>query len=167
MTEIPSIHFRRRGFYALWVALLLLSGVALVLWRKPVYMGTWNVQIKMRVDAAPGELQARIWFGPTSALRQKPLSQAWERRTDSIPMGQKVHIKDLHVPLARRRWTQLPYPEGNGEVLVIELRHGAEPPRYLAFQLEEDLKVVLMRHKRVTTLEFVTNWQRLPLDPSL
>lgn len=167
MTESTSIHHRRRWFYVLWVGLLVLSLAALYLWRTPVPMGDWTLRLKVRVNEAQGPVKVRMWFGPESLLRQGTLESAWDFHTETLLPDTTRVFPELRAPLKRRRWTRHPYPHANGEVLVLVFSQDGQRDRYLAIPLREDLWAVLMRHKRVTSLDIEIPWPSLPLEPRL
>lgn len=167
MTDPRSIHHRRRWYYVLWVTLLALSLGALHLWRTPVPMGDWTLRLKVRLNEARGPVKVRVWFGPEHLLRQKTLDASWDRCTEALPADATHAFQDLRIPLLRRRWTSHPFPEKNGEALVLAFSQEGQADRYLAIPLKEDLWTVLMRHKRVTSLDIVTQWSSLPLEPAV
>jgi hypothetical protein len=163
---VRSIHYRRRWAYALWVALLLLSLGALVLWERPATTVTASYQVKVTIRQAPPGAAVEAWAGPWSrwtgpegfsgAAGQAPLR---EDGSATLPV--------IHVPIARRRWAKGYIPRGTWDLVVLRFTAPGEAPRYVVLPLAPDIRSGLLRPRWRLTGTVNSRWGALDTAPQV
>ena len=167
MTGAPSIHHQRRWFYALWIALLLLSAGLWALWQRPVARFQASLVVQLRIQGAPPATQVQIWNGPRSRWPDPHWNGAdgaavtlREDGTGALPL--------LRVQAAVRRWVKKTFiPRDTWDLVVVKFTAPGEPPRYFPLPLEEDLRGGLLRPGRRLTTTLNLSWKFLQAEPKV
>jgi hypothetical protein len=161
---LPSIHHRRRWYYALWVALLLLSAASLYLWERPAAQVQASLLIRLRVRGAPAGTQFQAWAGPAARWA----GPAWKGEAafaqGPLPGDGFLPFPVLRVPIARRRWVRDYIPRRTWDLVMIRVVPPGAPPRYLALPLGTDIRTGLLRPgwKLSTTIDI--SFDKLGID---
>lgn len=163
MEPAASIHYRRRYFYALWVALLLLSLGALALWETPASTATSRVELRVQVKGLPEGVQARIWAGP----RGRWGDMVWRTEGTPVPFSASgpVVVPPQTVWAGYRRWTKGFIPRRTADLIVLCFQESGQPDRFLPFPLAQDWHSGMLGPRRVLRIGCECNWKSLRQDP--
>jgi hypothetical protein len=160
----PTIHFRRRWYYVLWTALLLLSAGALALWERPVATDSAAFVLKLRVAGAPAGTRVQVWAGPQARWP----GQAWQGEgafaQEALPGDGALALPVLRVPIARRRWVRDYIPRGTSDLIMVRFLAPGAPPRFLAVPLSQDIRLGALRPKWKLATTVALPWEKLDLD---
>lgn len=159
-----GVHRRRRWFYALWVALLGVSGWLLFLWGKPKSVDQAKVRLTLTIGDLPPGTQLRLWAGPIKTI-QRANPEDLMRNAPDLPCSNPVLFPDLRVEIARRRWVKSTIPSATTEALVARFSAPGQTPRYFFYDLREDIASGFLKNHRVATLSCSLAWNRLNPDP--
>ncbi|MDR3671515.1 MAG: hypothetical protein P4L36_11760 [Holophaga sp.] len=155
-----SIHYRRRWFYVLWVALLLLSGGAWILWERPVRMEQASLQLVFRVRNAPPGTSVQVWAGPRSRWEGPGWSGEGLAQAQLQDDGY-ARLPLLRIQIARRRWVKDYIPRGTWDLLMFKCSAPGAPPRFFALPLSEDIRKGVLRPKWRLTTTINVSWDGL------
>ena len=162
--QVPSIHFQRRWFYALWVLLLLLSASALFLWERPLRTERASYSLSLQISHAPAQTQIQVWAGPKS----KWPGLAWRGEgafaSFELPETGSLSLPLLKVPIARRRWVKDYIPRKTWDLVMIKFLPPNGSPRFLAVSLHEDIQAGVLRPHSRLIARASANWNVLHLD---
>jgi hypothetical protein len=161
---VPSIHYRRRWFYALWVSLLVLASAALWLWERPARRFEASLVIKMQLKEAPAGTQVRVWAGPKAS---------WHGMEAGGPCLVQGALQDdgrivlplLRIHVASRRWVRDYVPRGTWDVVQLQFIPPGGPPRYFTVPLDQDIRSGILRPGWRLTTEITCHWRGLRSDP--
>lgn len=160
-----SIHFQRRWYYALWVALLGISLAALVGWETPSKAGFATLHLNLNLRGFPPTGKAQAWVGPRSQWRKS----GWDRM-GTLPeiqfSGPELSFPTIPLPVAYRRWIGWHIPDKTADLLVVKFQSPGQRPRYLALSLASDWQEGLIRIDRPFGLLVPLTWDGLWDDPS-
>jgi len=163
VTAPPTIHYRRRWFYALWVALLLASAGALALWERPLAVVQASLTVRIHVRQAPAGAQVQAWSGPW-ARWQGP---AWDA-AGAAPTGLQADgwatLPVAGITIARRRWVNQYIARGTSDLLMLKFTAPGEQPRYFALPLSKDIRTGLLRPQGRLITSIDTSWPSLGVD---
>jgi hypothetical protein len=163
MSEPRGIHYQRRWYYALWVALLLLSAGALALWERPVAVDQAQVSVQIEVHQAPAGTRVQVWAGPW----RQWMGPAWsgEGTAPTLLAADGItRLPALGIRIAQRRWVKGYVPRGTQDLLMLRFTAPGEPPRYLALPLSKDIRVGMLRPRGRMLTTITTSWASLHLD---
>ncbi len=159
----PSIHGRRRWFYALWSTLLALAVGALVLWNIPARIEHAKVRLTMVVKDSPVGASLRVWSGTISQLHATPAPALFEGSSD-IAFPGRVLLPDFSVEIAHRRWLKATIPARTTEAIVLQFTAPGQVPRYYFYDLRIDIESGILADSRVVSLSSSLAWDRLNPD---
>jgi len=160
----PSIHFRRRWYYVLWTALLLLSAGALALWERPAAVDTAAFILKLKVAGAPAGTQVQVWAGPHARWP----GQAWQGEgayaQEALPGDGALTLPLVRVAIARRRWVRDYIPRGTWDLVMVRFVAPGAPPRFLAVPLSQDIRLGALRPRWKLATTLTLPWEKLEVD---
>jgi len=159
-----SIHHQRRGFYVLWVALLLVSAMALFLWERPVRTELASLQVKVRVTGAPEGTRILAWAGPSRSYAGHAWTSAGIFGDLPLAPDGTANLPLVRLHLARRRWNQGWIPRGTWDLVMLKIVPPSGPLRYVPLSCAEDIHAGLLRPNLKTTYIINTSWKNLKLD---
>ncbi len=162
----PSIHFRRRWYYALWVSLLLLSAGALVLWERPASTSEASLVVKLDLPGAPAGCRIQAWVGPWAQGRNLDWGAAGLLQADLQADGQ-ASLPLVRVRIARRRWVPDYIPRATWDLMVLRIMPPAGPPKFYCLPLSEDIRSGVLRAKWRLTTVIQVPWDGLQTDARL
>lgn len=163
MAELRSIHYRRRWFYVLWVALLLCSAGAWALWERPLSLDHASLAFRIQVRNAPPGTRVQAWNGPWDQWQGSAWSGDGAAATDLDPDGSAV-LPVLSVQIAPRRWVRGYVPRDTWDLMVLRLTPPSGPPRYFIQPLADDILAGdLKPHWKLSTSAGF-NWDKLHTD---
>jgi len=161
---MDSIHHRRRWYYALWSALLVLSAGALALWESPTRTDLASLQVTLTVPGAPGGSRLQAWAGPWKGWP----GAAWSGRGAfadlALPSAGAATLPLLRVPIARRRWVRDYIPRGTWDLVMLKVVPPSGAPRYYALPVANDIRVGLLRPRYRLTASIDVSWDNLKVD---
>jgi hypothetical protein len=164
----PSIHHRRRWFYVLWVALLLVSGVALWRWRIPARIERPSLVLAVETRSLPGPVDVSVWKGPEAVwpgAAWDGSGAAFEGRPDAAG---RLEVPPLEVPFAVRRWVNQDYIRpASQDLVVLRFCAAGQPPRYLHLRLKRDWYQGLLRDGRRLRINMRQSWETLERQAEL
>lgn len=166
---LPSVHYRRRWYYLLWVALLGISVAALIAWETPTKAGFATLRLELELQDFPPTGTAQAWVGPRSKWRgvYSDGTGTWSE----MPLSNKnLTFPMTPIPVAFRRWIGGYIPRRTADLLVVKFQSPGCPPRYFAMSLASDWHHGLLRIDRPFGLKVPLVWNGLweePLDVSL
>ena len=163
MPGTPSIHYRRRWFYVLWVGLLLLSAGAWRLWEKPLRMEEASLALSVRVRNAPPGAVAQVWAGPAAqwpglAWSGPALAEAGLRPDGLVPLPL------LRIRIGRRRWLKGYVPRDTWDLVMIKLTAPGQPARYFIDPLSQDIRMGVLKPGWRLSYDAVVTWGNLRTD---
>jgi hypothetical protein len=164
MEPAPSIHFRRRYFYALWAGLFLLSLGALILWETPASTATSRVELRVQIKGLPAGVQARVWVGPRGQWRGK--ASQTEGTPVPLPANGPVVVPPQTVWAGYRRWVKGFIPRRTADLVVLCFQESGQPDRFLPFPLAQDWRSGMLGPRRVLRIGCECNWKSLRQDPA-
>ena len=160
-----SIHYRRRWYYVLWGALLLVSLAVLALWETPGETGTAKLTLRLKVRELPAQTVVSVWTGP----RGRWPGAAWTGQGAAASFQSadgNLNLNVLLLPVAYRRWVKDILPRRTADLVVLRCQAPDQAPRYLALPLARDWRNGFLAPRRVMTLSMECGWKGLPTDPS-
>jgi hypothetical protein len=165
MTSV-SIHRRRRGFYVLWILLLLSSLLALVLWETPRSSGVAELSLQLQVRSIPGDTRLRVWAGPWKSWP----GASWSGEGAVVDvMTQPGAILAPTIPLSvgYRRWIQdfMYIPRKTADLVVLRFDAPSQAPRYVVLPLKSDWYAGVLRPGRGMKVSIEMTWDGLWLTP--
>lgn len=165
MTEVQSIHFKRRWYYALWCVLLLASLVALGLWETPVQGGTAELTFNIQIKNPPTGCTAQAWVGPRKrwpvADRLAPMTEVGKPLT-----AEGAAVGTLALRVGYRRWIGGILPRSTDDLVVVKFQPNGGTARYFAYPLDLDWHNGLLRPGRRMGIQITFDWDGLWLDPA-
>jgi hypothetical protein len=149
--------------YALWAALLGLSGIALLLWETPAQTGTGKVQLRVNVAGLPQTTRVLVWTGP----RKGGLAAMARGEGTPIPPAGNgvVTVPTLVLPVAYRRWVRDTIPRRTADLIMLRFESPGQPSRYLAFPLDQDWRAGTLAPRRILRILMDCRWDQLRTDP--
>lgn len=161
---LRSIHYRRRWFYVLWVALLLLSCGVWYLWERPLRLEQASLQVQLRVRNAPAGTRVQVWAGPVSRWEGRDWSGEGLAQA-ALQADGSAGLPLFHIQIARRRWVKDYIPRGTWDLMMVKCTAPGAPPRYFALPLSEDIRKGVLRPRWRLTTTVSVPWDGLPTDP--
>ncbi len=159
-----SIHYRRRWFYALWVFLLVLSGLALLVWEMPVRTDTAALQVRIHVTGVPEGTRTQAWAGPWKTWPGKDWTGAGAFGDLAVPPSGTIVLPVVRLSIARRRFNLGYIPRGTWDLVMVKFVPPSGPPRFIALPCSQDIRTGLLRPKYKLTDSIDTSWNNLLLD---
>ena len=159
----PSIHYRRRWYYALWVGLLLLSAGALALWERPASSTEASLVVEVDLPGAPAGTRILGWAGPWAQGLSPDWTGAGLLRADLQADG-RATLPLVRIRIARRRWVQDYIPRATWDLMVLKFIPPAGPPRFYCLPLSLDIRTGALRAKWRLTTSIRAPWESLPTD---
>jgi hypothetical protein len=164
-TTQPSIHVRRRWYYALWISLLVLSVLALYLWEKPSRVDHAKVELCVNILEMPEGTKIDLWKGPEATWP----GMKWQGNKDGTPIRPDLKGWILppiqEIPIARRRWVKDFIHRLTPDLLVLRFAPSQGPARYMWFRLAPDIHAGALGPRRRLIYRVEASWQKLCLDP--
>lgn len=162
---MDPIHYRRRWFYVLWGALLLVSLGALALWETPGQIGTAKLALQLTVKDLPAGVDVKVWAGP----RRRWPGAAWTGQGAAAqvrPVGAGVVLKAFPLSVAYRRWVKDIIPRRTADLVVLRFEAPGQTPRYMVLPLRQDWQIGLLRPGREMSVGIQCPWDGLWTDPT-
>lgn len=161
--EERSIHYRRRWFYVLWCALLLVSVWAWILWVTPRESGTARMMVRLKVEAVPPGCRVQAWTGPQARWA----GDAWQGENpaaEAVMGGDYLDLPPIRLDIAFRRWVKDYIPSKTSDLLVIRFVPPTGQSRYFFLPLEKDWRSGLLRVGWVIHVKIPCPWESLGTD---
>jgi len=163
VSDLRSIHFRRRWYYVLWVALLALSAGAWLLWERPLSIDHASLAFRIQVRNVPPGTRVQVWNGPWDRWPGPAWSGEGAAATDLNGDGFAA-LPVLSVQIGQRRWVRGYVPRDTWDLLVLRLTPPDGPPRYFIQPLSDEIRMgELKPHWKLTT-DAGFNWDKLHSD---
>ncbi|HXC17313.1 MAG TPA: hypothetical protein VNV60_07735 [Holophagaceae bacterium] len=161
----PSIHWRQRWWYALWVALLLGASGFWAWWETPAISGTGHVIARVWIKDLPAGCKVEAWTGPAKAWKQDApgFQGPWTVQDDAT---KPLPLPPLEIRAGLRRWHQGYIPRLTSDRLVLRIDPPEGLPRYAAYDLRMDLNAGLAGPHRRLYLSAPLKWKTLSTDAS-
>ncbi|HEU4952552.1 MAG TPA: hypothetical protein VFT46_11410 [Holophagaceae bacterium] len=157
----PSIHWRQRWWYVLWVSLLLTSLGFWAWWETPAARGTGHVVLKLWVVGLPEGSRVSAWAGPQGA---GPAEAAFQGPWVVADPAKPLPIPPLEIQAALRRWHQGYIPRLTTASLLIRIQPAQGPARYLGYDLRHDLDSGAAGPHRRLFISGPVRWDTLSVD---
>jgi len=166
MAELRSIHYRRRWYYALWVALLVSSGIALALWERPSRIDLASLVFRVEIRNVPAGTRMQAWNGPWAQWQGAGWTGEGVDPIDIRPDGTAA-VPLVRIRIARRRWVQDYIPRDTWDLMVLRLTPPSGLPRYFIQPLSADIRRGELKAgwRLTTTASF--DWDSLRTDATL
>lgn len=158
----PSIHHRRRYWYALWVVLLACSVGLAAWWETPASRGTGRLDLSLQGQGVVQGAELDYWVGPRGEWRGE--SAPWQGTIVVQDPSRPVNVPTLTLKLATRRLHQGYIPRGTYDLVVLRLRQPGQSPRYAKYDLKNDLLSGVMAPHRHLFVTISMIWKNFPED---
>ncbi|HTL97983.1 MAG TPA: hypothetical protein VL181_04165 [Holophagaceae bacterium] len=160
----PSIHWRQRWWYALWVALLIAALGFWRWWETPAMFGKGHVVLSIRVADLPPGCRVEVWAGP--AKTWKPESSAFQGNWPVLDPAKPLPIPPVEIRAGLRRWHQGYIPRLTADLVVVRLDPPQGSPKFFAYNLSSDLNTGLAGPHRRLYVSQPVRWVALSEDAS-
>lgn len=165
MNATRSIHYRRRWYYGLWVALLLTSVIGLALWETPNRSSASKITLRLKVKNLPAHTKVMVWAGPQGRWP----GSTWTGEgaiTEINPAGEIFHFEKLALPVAYRRWGKNTIPRRTTDLVVLRFEAPGQAARYIPLPLGKDWRSGMLAPGWVMRLVIENEWEQLGIDSS-
>lgn len=163
MAEI-SIHRRRRNYYILWCALLVLSLGALGLWETPRAVEQASLQVRVRLMDAPPGTRLQAWAGPQRAWPGAGWQGEGAVEAPQVLADGRFQLPLVHMRIARRRWVDDYLPRGTWDLMVLKFSPPGAPPRWFALPFGKDIRSGLLKPRYRLATDIDVSWANLQVD---
>ena len=160
----PSIHWRQRWWYALWVALLLGASGFWAWWETPAVSGTGHVVMTIRVVGLPAGSRVEAWTGPSK--KWKADAPGFFGPWPVVDAAKPLPVPPIEIHVGLRRWHQGYIPRLTNDRVVLRLDPPDGAPRYLSYDLREDLNAGTAGPHRRLFYSVPVRWVALSTDAS-
>jgi hypothetical protein len=155
----PSIHFRRRWYYVLWVLLLVAAAGFVAWWETPAREGFARFRIAIMSPDLPAGTKGALWTGPTKSWKGD-----WNPgSTWTLCEGTRLVASQQSLRISQRRLGQGLLMRRTHDLAVLVLEAPSGERRYFVYDLREDL-VSLLAIGRNFGLEIPVTWEQLPRE---
>ena len=160
----PSIHWRRRWWYALWVALLLGTAGFWRWWETPAVFGAGHAILTIRMADLPPGTKVEAWTGPVKAWSADAtgFQGPWVAQDAAKPLP----IPPLEIQVGLRRWHQGYIPRLTSDLIVLRLDPPQGPSKFIAYSLKTDLNSGLAGPHHRLSISAPVRWSALSVDAS-
>ena len=160
----PSIHWRQRWWYGLWVALLLGSLGFWAWWETPAVSGVGHVVLAIRIADLPAGSRVEAWTGSSRLWKQDApgFQGPWMVQDPAKPLP----LPPLEIHAGLRRWHQGYIPRLTSDLVVLRIDPPQGPPRYANYDLRMDLNAGLAGPHRRLLISNLLRWEALSMDAS-
>lgn len=163
----PSIHWRQRWWYALWVALVALLLGALGFWgwwETPAVSGAGHAVLTIRMVDLPQGSKVEAWTGP--AQTWKPDASGFQGPWSVEDVAKPLPVPPLEIRAGLRRWHQGYIPRLTSDRILLRIDPPQGPPRYAFYDLRSDINAGLAGPHRRLFLPSTLRWGALSTDAS-
>jgi hypothetical protein len=160
----PSIHYRRRWFYGLWVTLLVASAGFWALWEIPLRPFQATLALSVHLRDAPGGTQVQVWNGPRARWEGLGWSGAGAAPIELQADG-RATLPVLRVHVAPRRWLKGQYiPRDSWDLVMLRFTAPAGQAKYVGLSLADDIQDGVLRPKWKLAMGLDVSWNSLRSD---
>jgi hypothetical protein len=160
--QTPSIHRQRRGYYVLWVGLLLASLAAYAAWQVPARVERPAVALALEFRGMPEGMEVAVWRGAQAAWPAGAWDGSGAAFTGRPDAEGRLEVPPVEVPFAVRRWIRKDFIRPrSADLLVLRCTAPGQPPRYLHLDLRNDWYQGLLKDGKRLLYRLTVPWQAL------